>query len=67
MKILDILKEYDLEYMIFDHATTAENMVKDFAEIFESYIQNELKLPEVHVYMVELWETDNSHATWKRG
>lgn len=66
-EIVETLNKYGLETMVFPHATTAENMVKDFAEMFEDYIQNELKLPEVHVYEINLWETTNSHATWKRG
>lgn len=66
MKILDVLKEYDLEYMIFPHPTTAENMVGDFAAMFDDYIHNELNLPDVYVYEINLWETANSHATWKR-
>jgi len=67
LEIVEVLKKYGMKYMIFEHPTTAENMVKDFAEMFESYIHNELKLPNVHVYEVNLWETTNSHATWKRG
>lgn len=66
-EIVEVLNKYNLKSKVFPHATTAENMVKDFAQMFEDYIQNELKLPEVHVYEVNLWETTNSHATWKRG
>lgn len=67
LEIVEVLKKYNMKYMMFPHPTTAENMVKDFAEMFEVYIQNELGLSEVHVYEVNLWETTNSHATWKRG
>lgn len=66
MEIVEILNKYNLEYMLFSHPTTAENMVKDFAEMFEDYIHNELNIPNVHVYELKLWETTNSHATWKR-
>ena len=66
-EIVEVLNKYGLETMVFPHATTAENMVKDFAEMFETYIQNELQLPYVHVYEIKLWETTNSYATWKRG
>ena len=67
MKIVKVLDEYGLKYMLFPHATTAENMVADFAAMFDEYIHNELNLPDVHVYEINLWETANSHATWKRG
>ena len=67
MKIVKVLDEYGLKYMLFPHATTAENMVADFATMFDEYIHNELNLPDVHVYEINLWETANSHATWKRG
>lgn len=65
--IVEVLNKYNLQTMVFPHPTTAENMVKDFAEMFNNYLHNELNLPDVYVYEINLWETTNSHATWKRG
>ena len=41
-------------------------MVGYFAELIDSYIKNELGYTDVDVVEVNLWETTNSHATWKR-
>lgn len=64
--LVAVLDKYDLKYVAYPFDTTAENMVGYFAEMIESYIVNELGIKDVKVVEVNLWETINSHATWKR-
>ena len=63
MQIVSILYQNNLDYVLFDFDTTAENMVGYFA----ARIQDELdKLyDDVRVVKIRLWETTNSEATWE--
>ena len=63
MQIVSILYQNNLDYVLFDFDTTAENMVGYFA----ARIQDELdKLyDDVKVVKIRLWETTNSEATWE--
>lgn len=65
-KIAKILDEYNLKYVRYPFFTTAENMVGYFAELIDNYIKAELGYSEVDVVEVNLWETTNSHATWRK-
>ena len=64
--LVAVLDKYELKYVAYPFDTTAENMVGYFAELIDSYIKNELGYTDVNVVEVNLWETTNSHATWKR-
>lgn len=63
MQIVSILYQNNMDYVLFDFDTTAENMVGYFA----ARIQDELdKLyDDVKVVKIRLWETTNSEATWE--
>ena len=58
--IVAILDKYDLKYMTFESATSAENMAPELKQLLEDYIQNELGFKDVKVVEVELRETVNS-------
>ena len=64
--LVAVLDKYELKYVAYPFDTTAENMVGYFAEMIEAYIVNELGIKDFKVVEVNLWETTNSHATWKR-
>lgn len=58
-------KKYGKATMEFPFVTTAENMVVWFARKINEEIH---KInPSIDVVEVNLWETTNSHATWKKG
>lgn len=63
MRIVSLLKDNNLDYVLFDFDTTAENMVGYFA----AKIQDELDqlYDDVKVVKIRLWETTNSEATWE--
>ena len=48
--------------MPFD--TTAENMVRYYAEMIEQSLQNNYGYPGVKVVEAKLWETSTSYATY---
>lgn len=63
--LVEVLDKYGLKYVAYPFDTTAENMVVYFANLINEIIQ---KIPEYEnsrVVEVNLWETTNSHATWK--
>ena len=63
MQIVSILYQNNMDYVLFDFDTTAENMVGYFA----ARIQDELDelYDDVKVVKIRLWETTNSEATWE--
>ena len=63
MQIVSILYQNNMDYVLFDFDTTAENMVVYFA----AKIQDELDqlYDDVKVVKIRLWETTNSEATWE--
>lgn len=63
--LVAVLEKYDLKYVAYPFDTTAENMVGYFAELIDQYIKTELGYKDVRVVEVNLWETTNSHATWR--
>lgn len=66
MDIIDILEKYGIKYVIYPFVTTAENMVKHFAEAIDNYIKHEIGYKLVDVVEVKLWETTNSYAIWRK-
>ena len=58
--IVKVLDKYNLKYITFENATSAENMAPILKDILEGYIQNELGFKDVKVVEVELRETVNS-------
>ena len=64
--IADVLKKHNIECQVYPFMTTAENMAPYFAEVINDYIHNELGYKDVNVVEVNLWETTNSHATYKK-
>ena len=64
-EIRNILDLYGLDYECYPFHTTAENMVKFFAEKINRYIHVDLNYPETtFVSKVILYETSNSYASW---
>ena len=64
--IVAVLDQYGLKYVGYPFDTTAENMVGDFAAQIDNYIKHELGFADLDVVEVNLWETTNSHATWRK-
>jgi len=64
--IIEVLKKHELKYVGYPFDTTAENMVGFFAEQIDEYIKYELGFTDLDVVEVKLWETTNSHATWRK-
>ena len=64
--IVAVLDQYGLKYVGYPFDTTAENMVGYFAAQIDNYIKHELGFADLDVVEVNLWETTNSHATWRK-
>lgn len=60
--IVKVLDKYELKYMTFPEATSAENMSPYIAEMLQDYIINELGITDVVVENVEIYETVNSRC-----
>ena len=60
--IVKVLDKYELRYMTFPEATSAENMSPYIAEMLQDYIINELGITDVVVENVEIYETVNSRC-----
>lgn len=65
--IATVLAKHNIECQVYSFMTTAENMVKYYAETIEKYIQRSLGYEYVEVIEVKLWETTNSYATYRKG
>lgn len=63
--IAEVLSKHNIQCQMYSFITTAENMAPYFAETINDYIHNELGYNDVNVVEVKLWETTNSHATYK--
>ena len=65
-QIATILKNNNLRVWEFNDSPSAENMSKELAINFQSIF--DMDYPELQMEVVELklWETTNSHATWKK-
>ena len=65
-QIANILKTNNLRVWEFNDFPSAENMSKELAINFQSIL--DMDYPELKMEVVELklWETTNSHATWKK-
>lgn len=66
LEIAAVLKKHNIDCQVYPFMTTAENMVTYFAEVIDEYIKRELGYKDVNVVEVNLWETTNSHATWRK-
>lgn len=64
--IVEVLKSYHLAYEEYPFCTTAENMTPYFAQKIEEYLKNKMGYNQISVVEVNLWETTNSHATWRK-
>lgn len=64
--IAEVLTKHDIKCQVYPFITTAENMAPYFAQVVNEYIHNELGYSDVEVVEVNLWETTNSHATWRK-
>lgn len=64
--IIEVLDKHGLQYVGFPFDTTAENMAKYFAEVINGYLHTKLGIVDLEVAEVNLWETTNSHATWRK-
>lgn len=64
-QVATVLKTNNLRVWEFNDYPSAENMSKELATNFQTIFDT--KYPELHIKVVELklWETTNSHATWK--
>lgn len=62
--LVEVLKKHDIKFQGMPFDTTAENMVKYFAEMIEQSLQNNYGYPGVKVVEAKLWETSNSYATY---
>lgn len=65
-EIAEVLAKHDIACQVYPFMTTAENMVQYYAQTIDEYIKNELGYKDVDVVEVNLWETTNSHATWRK-
>lgn len=65
--IADIVESYNMRIFKMDVPPSAENMVKVFATELQMLISAEFEGLDYTVDEVLLWETTDSHATWKRG
>lgn len=63
MQIVSILYQNNMDYVLFDFDTTAENMVGYFAAKIQDELDN--LYDDVKVVKIRLWETTNSEATWE--
>ena len=63
MQIVSILYQNNMDYVLFDFDTTAENMVGYFAARIQDELDN--LYDDVKVVKIRLWETTNSEATWE--
>ena len=64
--LVNVLEKYELAYRGFNFDTTAENMVKYYAEYLEEILQNEFGYEDIEVVEAKLWETRDSYATYKK-
>lgn len=64
--IAQVLQKHDIECQVYPFMTTAEYMAPQFGAMINNYIQNEMGFKDVEVVEVNLWETSNSHATWRK-
>ena len=60
--IVRVLDKWNLKYMTFPEATTAENMTPYIGQLLQDYIHNELGLKDITVVKVEIYETVNSRC-----
>lgn len=69
-QIVKILEENNMRVFKMDCSPSAENMCNKFAEDIQTILDSYRLTPNSPRYIVEeikLWETTDSHATWKRG
>lgn len=65
-EIAEVLRKHDIDCQVYPFMTTAENMSVYFGNLLDEYIKNELGYKDVNVVEINLWETTNSHATWRK-
>jgi 6-pyruvoyltetrahydropterin/6-carboxytetrahydropterin synthase len=63
--IINVLDAFNLSYVVYQFAPSAENLVAYFAEEIQHRISKCPELENIRVVEVKLWETTNSYATWK--
>lgn len=62
-----VAEKYENKVMLFSEPTTAEHMVKVFAELINNYLHNELNVSdEVQLTKMVLYETADSYATYEK-
>ena len=66
-QIVSILKQNNMRVFEMDKAPSAENMTKVFAKDIQKLLDITYPGMECTVDEINLWETTNSHATWRRG
>ena len=66
-KIRDVLEQVNMRIFKMENSPSAENMTKKFAKDIQKLLESNFPGLECTVDEIKLWETTNSHATWRRG
>lgn len=64
--IVQMLKKYNREYVLYPFSPSAENMVRYFATEIQSKFYSNESTKGIRVVHAKLWETTNSFAEWNR-